>query len=304
MPMSLAIARTVQWVASPGGGCSGAGNHPFDQLGRQPWDARRPGLVAQQPVDAGLQVARLPAPHAGLGLARPAHDLDRAQPVGREQHDLCPPDVFLRTVPIGHERRQTRTIGGRKPKAAGFSHAGTLPQANAKRDSYVRDDPLDPSSGRLRLFWAKSKCYQSVSQALMEAARSVAANLSHDKMAHELFLIEQHADLSDFPPELRETILDFLDPYSESSNLRIDTSVMLIAFDFNLFATIQALNPNEVETYFEQQLATELPKFTARLDIELSKHAVPPHDLHVFFLPLKSVVEMRERFQARIGWNS
>ena len=59
-----------------------AGDHPLDQIGRQPGDARRPGLVAQQPVDPGRQVARLPAPHAGLGLAGLAHDLDRADAVG------------------------------------------------------------------------------------------------------------------------------------------------------------------------------------------------------------------------------
>ena len=124
-----------------------AGDHPLDQIGRQPGDARGPGLVAQQPVDTGLQVARLPAPHAGLGLARPAHDRDRADAVGREQHDLRPPDVFLRAVPVGHDRRQARTIGGRKPKAAGFSHARTLAQAAAKQDSYVRDDPLAIATG-------------------------------------------------------------------------------------------------------------------------------------------------------------
>ena len=50
--------------------------------------------------------------------------------------------MLLGAVAVGHERRQARTIGGRKPKAAGFSHAQTLPQADAKRDSYVRDDPL------------------------------------------------------------------------------------------------------------------------------------------------------------------
>ena len=51
--------------------------------------------------------------------------------------------MLLRAVAVGHERRQARTIGSRKPKAAGFSHARTLAQATAKQDSYVRDNPLD-----------------------------------------------------------------------------------------------------------------------------------------------------------------
>ena len=41
---------------------------------------RRPGLVAQQPLDPGLDVARLPAPHGRLALAGPAHDLGGPDP--------------------------------------------------------------------------------------------------------------------------------------------------------------------------------------------------------------------------------
>src|SRR3546814_2556394 len=54
---------------------------------------------------------------------------------------------------------------------------------------------LEKPGGELRLFWGESKCYQSVEQAILRAAESVAENLQHDKMSHELFLIEQHADL-------------------------------------------------------------------------------------------------------------
>ena len=60
---------------------------------------RRRGSLAKKPSDAGL------------GFAGAAHDLDRPQALGPEQDDLGPPDVFLQTVPIGRDRRQTRTIG-------------------------------------------------------------------------------------------------------------------------------------------------------------------------------------------------
>ena len=48
--------------------------------------------------------ALLPAPDAGLRLAGPAHDLVGAEPVGRQQHDLGPPDVLLGGVAIPHQR--------------------------------------------------------------------------------------------------------------------------------------------------------------------------------------------------------
>lgn len=161
---------------------------------------------------------------------------------------------------------------------------------------------LEKPDGRLRLFWGEAKCYQSVKEAVVKAAQSVAENLAHNKMNHELFLIEQHADLDGFPEELKAAILDFLDPYSENSNLRLDTSVMLIAFDFDAFAKVEGLKPEAVEAAFEKHLGEALPELTARIDAALDNHGVPPHDLHIFFLPVPSVAEMRECFQTRIGW--
>jgi len=161
---------------------------------------------------------------------------------------------------------------------------------------------LETPGGELRLFWGESKCYQSVEQAIMRAAESVAENLEHEKMSHELFLIEQHADLDDFPVELKEAILEFLDPYSEKSNLRLDTSVMLIAFDFDAYAKAEGAPPANAEAVFARHLAAELPILAARIDAALDHHAVPAHDLHVFFMPVPSITDMRDRFQSRIGW--
>lgn len=57
-------------------------------------------LVAQQAVDTFLHKALLPAPDEGLRGADPAHDLGGAGAIGAQQHDNCPPDVFLSRVPV------------------------------------------------------------------------------------------------------------------------------------------------------------------------------------------------------------
>src|SRR6188472_4340208 len=51
-----------------------------------------------------LESGTMPAPHAGLRLARPAHDCDCAEAVGAEQHDLGPPDVLLGRVAFADQR--------------------------------------------------------------------------------------------------------------------------------------------------------------------------------------------------------
>jgi hypothetical protein len=102
---------TVQWVASPGGpGWVSASL--FRSLQPASSHARGAGLVAQQPVHAFLYEPFLSAPDAGLAFAGAAHDLDGAEPIGDQQHDLRPPDVFcglLRSPTIAsaeHGRRR------------------------------------------------------------------------------------------------------------------------------------------------------------------------------------------------------
>ena len=73
-------------------------------------NARRPRLVAQQPIHAGFEIAILPSPNRGLGKTCPAHDLSGADPVRSQQHHRRTPDMFLTAIPIRNNRCQTLTI--------------------------------------------------------------------------------------------------------------------------------------------------------------------------------------------------
>ena len=86
-------------------------------------NARRPRLVAQQPLDAFFGKALLRAPDAGLRLARPAHDLDRAEPVGAEQNDLGSPNVLLSRVVVADQHLQAAVVGWRDLKRDTGAHA-------------------------------------------------------------------------------------------------------------------------------------------------------------------------------------
>ena len=111
MPTALAMAAAVQCVVSPGGSALvSATTRSIDRLGQRR-DARRPGLVAQQPVDAGLHEALLPAPDRGLALAGLPHDLRRAEAIGGQQHDPARQTCFcglLRSATTASRRRGRR----------------------------------------------------------------------------------------------------------------------------------------------------------------------------------------------------
>lgn len=162
----------------------------------------------------------------------------------------------------------------------------------------------DSSSGKLSLYWGESKCYSAVRTAIQRAVQSVAENLEHEKMSHELFLVEQYFDLSDFPDEFREPILSFLDPYHNNYNKRTDVSVILVAFDFAAFSAVSGLDPDKAEGQFLVQLNIALQQCAGWLDAALARRKVKNHTIEVFFLPVPSVDELRTLFQDRIGWTT
>src|SRR4030088_1166216 len=92
-PRRLRHQGAVQWVVSPGGSPS---------------------------VRATTRVAASP-PDASLGFARASHDLVGADPIGGEQNDLSPPNVFLGSVAIFVESLELPPISRRN--GHGFSRA-------------------------------------------------------------------------------------------------------------------------------------------------------------------------------------
>jgi hypothetical protein len=161
---------------------------------------------------------------------------------------------------------------------------------------------FDSSSGNLILYWGESKCYSSVSSAIKNAIGSVAENLEHKKMGHELFLIEQYFDLSAFPEQYRDAILSFMDPFDENYNLRSDVSVVFIAFDYAAFSKLKGLEPTQVESAFVGELKETLKEYASELDKALNEHGIDDHSVEVFFLPVPSIGDMRKLFQDKIGW--
>lgn len=161
----------------------------------------------------------------------------------------------------------------------------------------------DAGRGALQLYWGESKCYASVKEAISNAVISIKENLEHNKMAHELFLIDQYFDLAGFPDQFREAILSFLNPYDENYNKRTDISVMFIGFNFPGFAKLNGIKPEEIESKFTAELCASLKEYAEYLDSTLSADGVKDHAIEVFFMPVPSISDLRKLFQDKIGWS-
>ena len=109
-PAAAAMARPVQWVASPGGSPQVSATTRRTVASAVARLAGLAGLVAQQAVDPRFGEALLPAPHRRPAGPGPPGHLRDLEPVGRVQDDPRPRHMLLRPVAIGQDRRQPLTI--------------------------------------------------------------------------------------------------------------------------------------------------------------------------------------------------
>jgi hypothetical protein len=103
------------------GGLRG-GDHAGLHLRRKRRNARATGLVTQQARHALGQEAVLPPPDRGLAGAGPAGEFHGAAAIGSQQHDLRPPNVFLRAIAVRHDGDQRLAVGFSEVNFGGFAH--------------------------------------------------------------------------------------------------------------------------------------------------------------------------------------
>ena len=125
---------------------AGERDHTLGYIRPEWWNTRGSCLIAQEAVVTSLHEAFLPAPHAGLRLSSPPHDLMGADAVRAQQNNLRAPDMLMRRVAIPSERCQTAAVTGLESDGNPGSHApdshATSSAGNPSSDSNVRFDPL------------------------------------------------------------------------------------------------------------------------------------------------------------------
>jgi hypothetical protein len=105
-------------------------------------DVGRVGLVAQQVGDA-FGRERLPPPlDRGLARAGVTGEFQRAATVRSQQHDLRPPDMLLRAVPIRHDRHKALAVDGRDADGDTSAHP---PDSHAQLSSGIPNPCLTPA---------------------------------------------------------------------------------------------------------------------------------------------------------------
>lgn len=160
---------------------------------------------------------------------------------------------------------------------------------------------FSPDTGRLILYSGEAKLHKDVRGTISSAVASIADALSHDKIRHELELVQRYIQFSGLAPAARDSLLRYLDPFDEQSNDRFDVVTCLIGFDFEAYSILPK-HGNNANQVFSQLAAKCLTEVGISMATALKKANLETNHVELFLLPVPSVEKLRDRFQDRIGW--
>ena len=157
---------------------------------------------------------------------------------------------------------------------------------------------------KLLLYWGESKLHANVGNAIAAAAKSITEALQPDKLKHQIDLVQQNISFSGLQPAEKEALLRYLNPFEEEYNERLDVTTCLIGFNFDGFAKVAAVDPKAAEAEFRTLAQAELVKVAPKLAKALTDKGLATQPIEIFFLPLPSVSDFRDLFQAKVGWKA
>lgn len=157
-------------------------------------------------------------------------------------------------------------------------------------------------SGRLYLYWGEAKLYAEVMDAITKAIESITTALDPNKAQHEIDLVKRNIDLSGFGVAGKAELLKFLDPAEESYNKRYDVITALIGFDFDGYSQVGPADGDAAEIKFAALAVKKLEALAPTVATKLKAAGIEANTVELFFLPLPNVQELRDLFQAKIGW--
>lgn len=159
----------------------------------------------------------------------------------------------------------------------------------------------DAATKKLFLFWGESKAHATLSGALESALASISEFINQGQDKREIEIISSYSDIGDMTSDAKEALLAYLDPYSEASLNRVPCFSCLLVHQFAPQADAQ-LSDEEVEAAYVAEVTVSATKFIKDIKSAIEAKGLSMRRFQFFLVPVPSVQEFRDKFQAKIGW--
>ncbi|SFV52726.1 bll2187; hypothetical protein [hydrothermal vent metagenome] len=182
------------------------------------------------------------------------------------------------------------------------------PQVVAKMDLKTnRNDEIKGADGIhinitnqniLEIIFGESKLYNNLSKAIIDAFNSIENFLEKEQYKREYNLITTHFKWLN--TEHQTKLLNFISNNIEADEVKIKFAI-LIGFDWEKYQKLQEpLERKKFVEEFESIYQEKAKKIINTIEQKLSKFKYNNYEFDIFFLPFKSVDEMRKRFKSEL----
>lgn len=156
---------------------------------------------------------------------------------------------------------------------------------------------VDPTTGKLLLYWGESKIYGDVTGAVRECLASIRPMLAeYSSGQRDLQLLQRHADLDD--PALEAALKKYLDPDSDERNSLEFRGLCLVGFDCDAYPA----GPSTTQiAMMAKQIATTLPTWRDHLKKRIGEEKLDAFAMHFLFVPFPSADGFRQLLRDKLG---
>jgi hypothetical protein len=156
---------------------------------------------------------------------------------------------------------------------------------------------VDPTTGKLLLYWGESKIYGNVTGAVRECLASIRPMLAeYSSGQRDLQLLQRHADLDD--PALEAALKKYLDPDADEFNSLEFRGLCLVGFDCDAYP----IGPSTTQlAAMAKQIAMALPTWRGHVKKRLTEEKLDAFAMHFLFVPFPSADGFRQLLRDKLG---
>ena len=156
---------------------------------------------------------------------------------------------------------------------------------------------------KLDIIWGESKLYQQLSSAMDDAVTSIKSFNGDGKgdspRVRDLQIVRDYASVED--EDLEAVLLEYFDPYNDSSNKTIEYYSCLFGFDYSVYNRLDRRGDRDIDEYFVEEYKKRIESAHDLWVNKVANGKIDSMRFIVFMWPFKNVSDLRRRFMSKLG---
>lgn len=176
----------------------------------------------------------------------------------------------------------------------------TTPNMHFQGSDGIHAD-IDPTDGKIRLYWCESKIHETVTGALTEAIKGIKSFLdtpfTYDgPQSNDIRLLNNFVDLGD---EKNTAIIKrILDPDSVGFNQIKNSAICFVGSSMDCYNHNILKPSSQLLKDTENFIKKEIPSIISHINKKINEFNIDSFTIHVIYLPFPDVDDFRKKFNA------